>query len=134
MSYLTVRGPSARNSDAARRPASSSGGRELTQLSTARDQDVGWLKNAQRAKRRSHGLGNVARRQVTVMLLDHAGVAMPELRRGGCRTGNLRMHRYCLAGNVGGMISAALRLAQSKVGTFSIARRCAASSRALASA
>ena len=35
---------------------------------------------------------------------------------------------------VGGMISAALRPAQSKPGTFSIARRCAISSRALASA
>jgi len=38
-----------------------------------------------------------------------------------------------LDGKVGGMISAALRPAQSKRGTFSIARRCI-SSRALASA
>src|SRR3984893_7784965 len=37
-------------------------------------------------------------------------------------------------GKVGGMISAALRPAQSKPGTFSIARRCAISTRALASA
>ena len=37
-------------------------------------------------------------------------------------------------GKVAGMISAALRPAQSKPGTFSIARRCAISSRALASA
>ena len=35
---------------------------------------------------------------------------------------------------VSGMISAALRAAQSRLGTFSIARRCAISSRALASA
>src|SRR5580704_6536592 len=39
-----------------------------------------------------------------------------------------------LDGKVGGMTPAALRPAQSKRGTFSIARRCAISSRALASA
>ena len=43
-----------------------------------------------------------------------------------------RTDSHC-EGKVGGMISPALRPAQSKRGTFSIARRCAISSRALAS-
>jgi hypothetical protein len=37
---------------------------------------VGRLNDPERAERLAHRVGDVARRQVTVMLLDHAGVAM----------------------------------------------------------